>query len=450
AGAASFQQIPHLPGSVNTLIYGISGDGSTAVGQSAFSGGTAVPFRWTEASGTVPLSAPTVYFDEAYDASYDGSVVGVKYVNLAGVWAVGSDVLDLSPAGVTQAATWGVSGDGTTVVGHQSSGEENSQAFRWSAAEGVTALTANGVPVQGFATSASYDGSVVSGYGRFAGVTQPYRWTETTGAVPLGSLRTDGSAGGRAYAVSPDGAFVVGGAETDSGATQAFLWTELGGMIDLSLGASISVADSNAQDVSADGRIVVGDTNCCGLANWGGFVWTAETGMLDFQAVLTEQLGLGQELEGWTLRTVEGVSDDGRVFVGYGRNANGGPNGWIVRLDEPLFANPADFDLDGDVDGVDQSIWQSHFGLAEGALRRHGNADNDEDVDGGDFLVWQRQFHETVSFAATGAIIPEPGSGWLAVSAWLAMIGLWNCLASEGTGIPPRRREHIANPGRKP
>lgn len=51
------------------------------------------------------------------------------------------------------------------------------------------------------------------------------------------------------------------------------------------------------------------------------------------------------------------------------------------------FANPADFDLDQDVDGVDLTTWLSGFG-------QNGTADTDADgdSDGSDFLFWQRNF----------------------------------------------------------
>lgn len=49
------------------------------------------------------------------------------------------------------------------------------------------------------------------------------------------------------------------------------------------------------------------------------------------------------------------------------------------------FANPADFDLDQDVDNVDLAIWQIAYGQNDTA-----DTNADRDSDGSDFLFWQR------------------------------------------------------------
>lgn len=86
----------------------------------------------------------------------------------------------------------------------------------------------------------------------------------------------------------------------------------------------------------------------------------------------------------------------------------------------------ADFDLDGNVDAADLILWQTGYGLAEGAARADGDADNDGDVDGRDFLVWQRQLGlkmlptaaiqsvpeaQTLLLAALGSIFIAPWRG---------------------------------------
>lgn len=83
---------------------------------------------------------------------------------------------------------------------------------------------------------------------------------------------------------------------------------------------------------------------------------------------------------------------------------------WSERILE-YFGNPAipaDFDLDGDVDGEDFLLWQQNFGLANGALPGDGDANRDGRVDGEDFLIWQATF--SVSQPRS---IPEPSCGVL-------------------------------------
>jgi hypothetical protein len=67
---------------------------------------------------------------------------------------------------------------------------------------------------------------------------------------------------------------------------------------------------------------------------------------------------------------------------------------------------PGDFDLDGDVDGADFVVWQTHFPLATGATYSQGDADADNDVDGADFIIWQTNFPYPLGPAA----VPEPAT----------------------------------------
>jgi hypothetical protein len=86
------------------------------------------------------------------------------------------------------------------------------------------------------------------------------------------------------------------------------------------------------------------------------------------------------------------------------------------------FAMPilGDFDSDGDVDGTDFSVWQSHFPLASGATLSTGDADGDGDVDGADFVVWQTNF--VVSSGSSSSHVPEPAAWIMALLAICGMV----------------------------
>jgi hypothetical protein len=79
-------------------------------------------------------------------------------------------------------------------------------------------------------------------------------------------------------------------------------------------------------------------------------------------------------------------------------------------------AIPGDFDLDGDVDGADFVVWQTHFPTATGAELITGDADLDGDVDGADFVAWQTNFPS----APAAAAVPEP-SGILLIAGGFAL-----------------------------
>jgi len=116
--------------------------------------------------------------------------------------------------GFVGSEAWGVSADGSVVVGRASNAERQSRAFRWTAAGGMEDLgTLGGVESWAFGISA--DGRVVVGKAQNAAWQyRAFRWTEAGGMEDLNityaSLLTDGSYLWRATAISPDGRYIVG------------------------------------------------------------------------------------------------------------------------------------------------------------------------------------------------------------------------------------------------
>ncbi|MFL5388116.1 MAG: hypothetical protein ACJ79C_05265, partial [Myxococcales bacterium] len=104
----------------------------------------------------------------------------------------------------------------------------------------------------------SADGSVVVGRSTNASnVRRAFRWTAAGGMRDLGAL---GGTNSEAFDVSGDGSVVVGDASDASGQSRAFRWTATGGMQNLSTlyaGGGASYL-STANGVSADGLHVVG------------------------------------------------------------------------------------------------------------------------------------------------------------------------------------------------
>lgn len=102
--------------------------------------------------------------------------------------------------------------------------------------------------------------------------------------------------------------------------------------------------------------------------------------------------------------------------------------GWTIPssvFDVTVPVQPADFNADGQVNGVDLVQWKSAFGVNASA-----NADGDADSDGNDFLAWQRRFGTSPAVAST-AVIPEPATAAIAIAA---------------LGLVARRRGRCARP----
>ena len=81
--------------------------------------------------------------------------------------------------------------------------------------------------------------------------------------------------------------------------------------------------------VSDDGNVVVGES---GWIEKFAMIWTPQTFMVSMKDYLT-YAGVTDHLT-WSLKRAHWVSPDGRVVIGYGQRAGGGPSirSWIATL----------------------------------------------------------------------------------------------------------------------
>ena len=160
---------------------------------------------------------------------------------------------------------------------------------------------------------------------------QGFSWTAGEGMVGLGTL-SESPFSSNATAVSADGSVIVGDSRVSPSEYHAFRWTAGTGMLDLG-DLPGGVYSTYAQAVSSDGSVIVGKTENLTTHNYGTFIWDAAHGMRDLGEVLTGDYGL--DLTGWTLSDATGISADGMVIVGYGRNPTGQSEAWMVVIPEP-------------------------------------------------------------------------------------------------------------------
>ncbi len=215
---------------------------------------------------------------------------------------------------------------------------------------GGLALAQSGASFQGLglpdgaffsqAYGVSTDGSVVVGWSEFDfGRREGFRWEDLNGnglvdldekldehpEFGLGDL--GGDVGSLAYGVSPDGSVIVGmsasgAVDPNSGrGWEAFRWTQATGMVGLGR-LSGGLAKSRALGVSADGSVVVGWSRY----NVEAFRWEDlnGNGLVDLDEKLDDhpEFGLG-DLVGGNLSGAFGVSADGSVVVGGATSASG-------------------------------------------------------------------------------------------------------------------------------
>jgi probable HAF family extracellular repeat protein len=191
------------------------------------------------------------------------------------------------PGGAFSSGAYGISADGSVVVG-QSESANGFEAFRWTDEGGLVGLgDLPGGAFESFASAVTPDGSVVVGYGSNATEYEPFRWTASGGMVGLGSP-PGGDSFNVAADVSADGSLIVGVDDN-----KAFHWTATAGMVRLPSGLE-------ANSVSDDGTVIVG------RSVRGAFRWTAENGMLDLA-----------NLPGAFFSAATAVSSDGAIVVGH-------------------------------------------------------------------------------------------------------------------------------------
>jgi probable HAF family extracellular repeat protein len=322
----SFQGLGDLPGGgFDSRAFGISDDGSTVVGESEV-GQRTEAFRWTRNGGMQGLGQYPGgdSYSTGWDVSADGSVV-VGQARVGAPWLpfrwtaetgmIALESLNPSPGAEARA----VSADGTVIAGQSFSSLGLEPALWIGDAPPIGLGHAPIGQNNGYANGISADGKAVAGFIQVGTGFQAYRWTAETGHVSLGQLSPN-QTWSAAYDISADGRVVVGMSNTANSAI-GFRWTAETGMVSLGDPTEIAFA------VSGDGAVIAGKRI------GGAFIWTAETGALDFRQVLLDA-GV-TELTDWYLYEVNAISADGRTFTGSGINPQGQREAWIATIPEP-------------------------------------------------------------------------------------------------------------------
>jgi probable HAF family extracellular repeat protein len=253
-----------LPGQTNSVASGISADGTIIVG-----GGSFRAFRWTESGGMTELSFQPGTGAFAATVSADGAVAAGNVRSAGGAyqqasrWVPALELLGDLPGDDFISAAYGISGDGSVVVGVGTTDQSLYEAFRWEGGvmTGLGHLTGD----NSAAFDVSADGSVVVGRTSTFNGYEAFRWTAESGMVGLGDLTfPGGSPLSEAFAVSGDGRVIVGVSREEHAGDTSFIWDAVHGMRNLrdvlrSAGVDLSDwRDLHAHDVSYDGHTIVG------------------------------------------------------------------------------------------------------------------------------------------------------------------------------------------------
>jgi len=257
------------------LAADLSSDGSIIVGHSVNDGGR-VACVWRNGElvvlGDLPDANPQFgeTHSQAEAVSADGAVIvgrgtDANRFDRAFVWTEAKGMFELENTKEAQ----DISADGTVIVGDIDRGDV-SEAFRWRVDTGVVGLgfLPEGDYSEGFGVSG--DGTVVVGVGdSINNRTEAFRWTEADGMVGLGDLPGGSNFRSTALAASASGVVIVGSSDAgDYDYPHPFIWTADMGMRNL---ATILIDEFGltevanwkflgpATGISPDGRTIVGE-----------------------------------------------------------------------------------------------------------------------------------------------------------------------------------------------
>jgi uncharacterized membrane protein len=170
------------------------------------------------------------FYSEAGDISSDGAIVvgasdieGNELFTEAYRWSREGGLMGLgTELSVRGTIGYAISGDGKVIAGIIADEFPNSSVFLWTESGGMRRLLGGVLDSVGGLSS---DGHVLVGR-MLAPQYRAFRWTEETGAIDLGHLRTGANGSSYATDVSADGSIVVGNSQADAGGFFGFRWTE--------------------------------------------------------------------------------------------------------------------------------------------------------------------------------------------------------------------------------
>lgn len=313
-------------GRTQTFVSALSMDGRVVTGYTRDANFVERGFTWTREGGMdewgaradIPLST------NPFAMSSDGSViVGQRFdsaTNTNTPFRYTNGVyqnLGPAPAGSFAGPAYGVSGDGTTIVGALSRNGLG-RAMRWTAAAGVQDAGVPSGTFAGWFTGISRDGGTTLGVSTgLQGGFDAFTWTQAGGwnHLPVPSGVPNGYDAGP-QAANFDGSLIVGYVDPfGSDRSSALLWRN---GVPSDLGTFGLRWDMYAGGISDDGRVIAGSGTDRDTGRSTPAIWLDGSGPINFEDYMRS---LGYSLpSGWVMRGIGDMSADGRTILGLAQN----------------------------------------------------------------------------------------------------------------------------------
>jgi Predicted integral membrane proteins containing uncharacterized repeats len=213
-------------------------------------------------------------------------------------------------SGNSASSTWGMSGDGNTIVGLGWISAGTAHAVKWTSAGGVVDLGSIVAGRSSRANAVNNDGSVIVGWqDEDSGGRRGAKWVD---GVETFILDNTGNTVGEASGVSADGKTIIG-----QGIPNPYVWNEVSGLTDITHPNAGPFFRGGATAVSADGNTVIGYYRGFPAPPMSGegFIWTPAGGRVNLNTYATT---LGINTLGVTMSLPLAISPDGKKIAGIG------------------------------------------------------------------------------------------------------------------------------------
>jgi len=226
-----------------------------------------------------------------------------------------------------ESSAWGMSSDGSTVVGLGWVNPGNAHGVKWTSTGGIEDLGSTVPNRSSRANVCNSDGTLIAGW-------QDDDFGNRNGVYWENGVQTQiffpgGAPTSEIGCMSNDGVWFGGGGTLDNG-DQAWIYSDATGAINIGPSPQ-PMWSGSATAFSQSGDAVIGFYRPFGPSaiTGSGFYYTEADGMIDLN---TYAESFNIDTQGLTFALPLGISADGRTIVGVARTSGGAPAGFILKL----------------------------------------------------------------------------------------------------------------------
>ncbi|VEE07324.1 Por secretion system C-terminal sorting domain [Chryseobacterium gleum] len=228
-------------------------------------------------------------------------------------------------------STWGMTANGSTIVGLGFLTAANAHAVKWDEVNGMVDL---GSIVQGRSSRANAinaSGTVIVGWqDESNGTRSGAKWQD---GVESFITDNNGNNVGEAGGISADGSTIIGSANPNP-----YVWNAVSGLTYITHPNASFSFKGGATGISGDGTKVIGYYRAFGAPPMSGegFIWTSATGRVNLNDYA---VSLGIATNGVTMGLPLAISQDGKKIAGMGVNASNQMVAFYLDTSEYLSVN---------------------------------------------------------------------------------------------------------------